>query len=65
VVTSLIMTKHRAVYVEQYFGEGSSCVKTVRKKMLFYDLRQYHVDGLRYHLGVYDWSSIMSCNNVL
>jgi hypothetical protein len=27
VVASRIKTKHKAVYVYQYFGEGSSCVK--------------------------------------
>jgi hypothetical protein len=51
-------SKYKAVYVELKFGDGRSCVKTIPKKMLLYDLRQHHVDMLRYYLGVYDWGSV-------
>ena len=37
----------------------SNCNKT-----LVYDLRPHFVDCLRYYIGVHDWSSVLSCNDV-
>ena len=64
VLSSLIKTKHKAVYVEQHFGSARKCEANDRQKSSFYDLRQHHIDALRYHLGIHDWSSILSCDNI-
>ena len=63
VFKSLIKTKHKAVHV--------SALKSVfvplsikRKKVTVYDLRQHHIDHLRYALGSFDWSVQLSCHDV-
>jgi hypothetical protein len=39
-------------------------LKLACKKLLVYNLRQHHADALHYHLGILDWSCLLSCKNV-
>ena len=35
-----------------------------RAKFILYDLRQHHIDSLRFYLGTFDWSSFLCCDDV-
>lgn len=38
--------------------------KVQRGKFVVYDLRQHHIDTLRYRLGVHDWSQLLSSHKL-
>ena len=35
-----------------------------RAKFVLYDLRQHHIDSMRFYLGTFDWSSFLCCDDV-
>jgi hypothetical protein len=38
--------------------------KGVRRKFLLCDLRPHNIDALFYYLGTYDWSNVLSCDDI-
>ena len=52
VFISLVKTKHRAVYVRQRVGASVMTENQNRAKFILYDLRQHHIDSLRFYLGI-------------
>jgi hypothetical protein len=60
VFASLNKTKHQVVYVTTSNDFIQKTANGRRKQILFYDLQPQYIDALRYHLGVFDWSTVTS-----
>ena len=66
VFCSLLKTKHKAVLVHSPKAGSKAPKKPLRrKKVAVYDLRQSNIDQLRFHLGTYDWSSLVVSNSAI
>jgi len=63
VFSSLLKTKHKVVFAVCVAAEFI-CGKRQRRKILLVERREHNIDFLRYCLGVYDWTSLLYCNDI-
>lgn len=65
VQSSLIKTKHKAVYVEQAYSMKDRCSsKAKHGKFVVCGSCQHHLSALRYQLSVHNWSQPLSSHNL-
>jgi hypothetical protein len=62
--SSLIMTKHQVVYVKQSVTLNFPANSCSCKKFSAYHLRPHHLNVLRYYIGINDWRSMLSCEEL-
>ena len=65
VFDSLIKTKHKAVLIHSDNCQFKRLTSEMsRRKTRVYDLKPHNIDALRAAIGNYDWSDLLSCNDV-